>query len=193
MQATRTACIIMMPDDFIPFAEKSGQINEVGESILRNIFSNKSYWELSNKAGPYILMINISAHQLMNLLFADQFIAIAKQFQVPLNRVCIEVTEASFLTNFDVALGVINRLRDVGVQFALDDFGTGYSSLAYLQKLPIQHLKLDKSFVAGLPENRDDLAIIENILSLAKTLHLKVIAEGVETREQFDLLFHRRH
>ena len=82
----------------------------------------------------------------------------------------------------------MENLRSEGVKFVLDDFGTGYSSLAYLQKLPIQYLKLDKSFVAGMVDNNDDLAIAENILSLARTLNLKVVAEGVETKEQFELL-----
>ncbi|QWE11859.1 bifunctional diguanylate cyclase/phosphodiesterase [Polynucleobacter sp. AP-Titi-500A-B4] len=179
---------MVMPDDFIPFAEKSGQMNEVGESILRNIFSNQSLWAFSDAHRNYILMINISAHQLMNLRFADQFILLAEQYQIPLERVHLEVTEGTFLTNTELAIGVMERLCSKGVQFVLDDFGTGYSSLAYLQKLPIEHLKLDKSFVAGMMANKDDQAIVDNILSLAKTLNIRVIAEGVETKEQFDLL-----
>jgi EAL domain-containing protein (putative c-di-GMP-specific phosphodiesterase class I) len=82
----------------------------------------------------------------------------------------------------------MNRLHSKGVKFVLDDFGTGYSSLAYLQKLPIQYLKLDKSFVVGMTSNRDDQLIAENILNLARNLNLKVIAEGVETKDQFNSL-----
>ena len=179
---------MVMPDDFIPFAEKSGQMNEVGESILRHIFSNQSFWGLSVKGHVYDLMINVSAHQLMNLGFADQFISLAQQYQVPLDHIHLEVTEGAFLTNTELAISVMNRLSSKGVKFVLDDFGTGYSSLAYLQKLPIHYLKLDKSFVAEIASKKDDQAIAENILSLARTLDLKVVAEGVETKEQFDLL-----
>ncbi len=179
---------MIMPDDFIPFAEKTGLMNEVGESILKTIFSNQSLWDISTGRRSFDLMINISAHQLMNLGFVGQFIALAKQFQIPLDRIHLEITESVFLTNTDLAIKEIENLRSEGVKFVLDDFGTGYSSLAYLQKLPIQYLKLDKSFVAGMVDNNDDLAIAENILSLARTLNLKVVAEGVETKEQFELL-----
>ena len=179
---------MVMPDDFIPFAEKSGQMNDVGESILRNIFSNQSLWILSANHPNYVLMINISAHQLMNLRFADQFIMLAEQYQIPLERIHLEVTEGTFLENVELAIGVMERLCSKGVKFVLDDFGTGYSSLAYLQKLPIKYLKLDKSFVAGMVSNKDDEAIVDNILNLAKTLNIQVVAEGVETKEQFDLL-----
>ncbi len=179
---------MVMPDDFIPFAEKSGQMNDVGESILRNIFTNQSLWALSANHPNYVLMINISAHQLMNLRFADQFIMLAEQYQIPLERIHLEVTEGTFLENVELAIGVMERLCSKGVKFVLDDFGTGYSSLAYLQKLPIKYLKLDKSFVAGMVSNKDDQSIVDNILSLAKTLNIQVVAEGVETKEQFDLL-----
>lgn len=179
---------MVMPDDFIPFAEKSGQMNEVGESILRHIFGDQSFWVIAKERQSYSLMINISAHQLMNLGFAEQFEALAGQYQVPLDHIHLEVTEGTFLTNTELAIGVMERLHHKGVKFILDDFGTGYSSLSYLQKLPIQFLKLDKSFVIGMVSNKDHLAIVENILNLAKTLNLKVIAEGVETKEQFDLL-----
>lgn len=179
---------MVMPDNFIPFAEKSGQMNEVGESILKNIFGNQPLSTLLMTHRDYILMINISAHQLMNLRFADQFILLSEKYQIPLDRIHLEVTEGAFLTNIELAISVMERLCSKGVKFVLDDFGTGYSSLAYLQKLPIHCLKLDKSFVAGMVTNNDDQAIVENILSLAKTLNIKVIAEGVETKEQFDLL-----
>ena len=93
--------------------------------------------------------------------------------------------------NTELAIGIMKDLSAKGVKFVLDDFGTGYSSLSYLQKLPIQYLKLDKSFVAGMTSKEGDLSIAENILSLSKTLGLQVIAEGVETKEQFDIL-HRK-
>ena len=179
---------MVMPDDFIPFAEKSGQMNEVGESILRHIFSDQSFWVMSRERQACVLMINVSAQQLMNSGFASQFISLAEHYQVPLEHIHLEVTEGTFLTNTELAVKTMNRLHSKGVKFVLDDFGTGYSSLAYLQKLPIQYLKLDKSFVVGMTSNRDDQLIAENILNLARNLNLKVIAEGVETKDQFNSL-----
>jgi diguanylate cyclase (GGDEF)-like protein len=182
---------MVMPDDFIPFAEKSGQMNEVGESILRAIFKENDFYANSGAEQTYKLMINISAHQLMNLGFSERFFLLAEQYRVPLDRIYLEVTEGTFLTNTELAIGIMKDLSAKGVKFVLDDFGTGYSSLSYLQKLPIQYLKLDKSFVAGMTSKEGDLSIAENILSLSKTLGLQVIAEGIETKEQFDIL-HRK-
>ena len=179
---------MVMPDDFIPFAEQSGQMNEVGESILRAIFKEKDFWVNSGTERAYNLMINISAHQLMNIGFSERFISLADQYKVPLDRIHLEVTEGAFLSNTDLAISTMKNLSAKGVKFVLDDFGTGYSSLSYLQKLPIQYLKLDKSFVAGMTTGADDLSIAENILSLSKSLGLQVVAEGVENKEQFDLL-----
>ena len=180
----------VMPNDFIPIAEASGQMNEVGHAILRHIFSNHSRWSTS-EVNKHNLMINISAYQLMNTSFADQLVSLAEEYLVPLDRILIEVTESVFLNNTEAAVTVMKSLREMGIKFVLDDFGTGYSSLAYLQKLPIEYLKIDKSFIGSMMTNQDNLAIVNNILALGKSLQLEVIAEGVETQEQFDqLLLH---
>lgn len=178
----------IMPDDFINFAEKHGQMNEVGIAILRAIFSSSNFFETTINPNS-ILMINISAYQLMSTAFADRFISLSNQYQIPLNRIQLEITEGVFLKDMTNAVSTIEILKNRGVRFVLDDFGTGYSSLSYLQKLPIEYLKLDKSFVAGMITNRDDQSIVDNILGLAKTLGLEVVAEGVETEEQFNLLY----
>ena len=179
---------IVMPDDFIPFAEKNGLIIEVGNVIIENIFSNQNLWNSPENDQQFDVMINISAHQLMNLGFAKQFIASCGQFHIPMNRIHLEITESINIGNVDAAIEVMLFLNKQGVKFALDDFGTGFSSLTYLQKLPIQYLKIDKSFVAGLGVSADDEAIANNILILARGLGIKVIAEGVETQSQFEWL-----
>jgi EAL domain-containing protein (putative c-di-GMP-specific phosphodiesterase class I) len=136
-------------------------------------------------------MINVSAYQLMNASFVDQLVSLAEEYLVPLDRILIEVTESVFLNNTEAAVTVMKSLREMGIKFVLDDFGTGYSSLAYLQKLPIEYLKIDKSFIGSMMTSQDNLAIVNNILALGKSLQLEVIAEGVETQEQFDqLLLH---
>ena len=179
---------IVMPDDFIPFAEKNGLIVEVGNVIIENIFSNQDLWNSPENDQQPDVMINISAHQLMNLGFAKQFIASCEQFHIPMNRIHLEITESINIGNVDAAIEVMLFLNKQGVKFALDDFGTGFSSLTYLQKLPIQYLKIDKSFVAGLGISVDDEAIANNVLRLARGLGIKVIAEGVETQAQFEWL-----
>jgi len=178
----------VMPDDFIPFAEKSGQMIEVGEAILRKIFSSQAILNhIKVDGGPY-LFINISANQLINLGFVNQFFGLCEQYDVPTHKLHLEITEGAYLSNIDEATRVMNQFISKGVRFILDDFGTGYSSLTYLQKLPIQYIKLDKSFVSDILLSRDDRVIVKNIMSLADSLGLEVIAEGVETEEQFEIL-----
>jgi len=179
---------IVMPDDFIPFAEKSGQMIEVGEAILRKIFSSQAILNhIKVDGGPY-LFINISANQLINLGFVNQFFGLCEQYDVPTHKLHLEITEGAYLSNINEATRVMNQFISKGVRFILDDFGTGYSSLTYLQKLPIQYIKLDKSFVSDILLSRDDRVIVKNIMSLADSLGLEVVAEGVETEEQFEIL-----
>jgi diguanylate cyclase (GGDEF)-like protein/PAS domain S-box-containing protein len=179
---------LVMPDDFIPFAEKNGLIVEVGNAIIGHLLNDRSLWDQSTSDKPFAVMINISAHQLMSLGFAKQFVASCNQHGVPMDRIHLEITESIYLEDMDMALEVMAYLAKQGVQFALDDFGTGFSSLSYLQKLPIQYLKIDKSFVVNLGASPDDEAIASNVLRLARGLGLKVIAEGVETQAQFEWL-----
>lgn len=180
---------LIMPDDFIPFAENNGLIAEVGNTILENIFSNPDLWDHPENHSPFDVMINISAYQMMNIGFAKQFITKCKQFHIPMYRIHIEITESIYLEDINVAIEVMQSLHKHGVKFALDDFGTGFSSLTYLQKLPIQYLKIDKSFIAGLGVSIDDEAIANNVLRLARGLGIKVVAEGVETQAQFEWLY----
>ena len=179
---------LVMPDDFIPFAEKNGLIVDVGNAIIGYLLNDRALWDQLAQDKRFDVMINISAHQLMNLGFAKQFVNSCVQHGVPMDRIHLEITESIYLEDIDMALEVMAFLAKHGVKFALDDFGTGFSSLSYLQKLPIQYLKIDKSFVANLGASADDEAIASNVLRLARGLGLKVIAEGVETQAQFDWL-----
>ena len=178
----------VMPDKFIPFAEKNGQIRAVGDAIFKKIFSSPQVTQLKQSAMPCSLMINLSGIHLMDANFADDFLSTANHFDFPLNLIHLEVTEGVFLDDKERSIQTMQILRDKGVKFALDDFGTGYSSFSYLQKLPINYLKIDKSFVAGM-DQIGDLSIVKNIINLAHTLNLEVIAEGVETEDQFTLLY----
>jgi EAL domain-containing protein (putative c-di-GMP-specific phosphodiesterase class I) len=179
----------VMPNDFIPFSENSGQIHEVGSAILKSIFSNPDLISALRGQSRTKLMINISGHQLMNVAFADQFLALCDQHQTPLHQIYIELTEGVFISNTHEAIAVMDRLQAKGIKFVLDDFGTGYSSLGYLQKLPVKYLKIDRSFIVGMMASKDDQVIVKNILNLSKSLGLKVVAEGIEDKSQFDFLF----
>ncbi len=177
----------VLPDEFIPFAEKNGQIRAVGDAIFKSIFSNPQLMHLKQGQPASKIMINISGIQLMDVGFANELIALTQHYLFPLNLIHLEVTEGVFLDDKDRSIQAMRILSDKGVQFALDDFGTGYSSFSYLQKLPINCLKIDKSFIAGMA-HAGDKSIVRNIINLAHSLNLEVIAEGVETEGQFNLL-----
>lgn len=179
---------IVMPDDFIPFAKEGGQIVQIGNAIFKYILSHREIWVNS---GDHSIMVNVSAHQLLNPGFVDQLINMCETHHIPINRLTLELTENVFLSNVDLAREVMLHLQKHGIQFALDDFGTGYASLKYLGDLPFQYLKIDKNFVSGLGELNASEVIVDAILDLARGLHMKVIAEGVETREQYEILFQK--
>ena len=177
---------LVMPDDFIPFAKEGGQIVKVGNAIFKYILSHHELWE---KSTDYSIMVNVSAHQLLHPGFADQLMNLCEMYDVPMDRLNLELTENVFLSDVILAREVMIRLQQHGVQFALDDFGTGYASLKYLADLPFQYLKIDKRFIAGLGEIKANEVIVDAVLDLAKGLNMKVIAEGVETKEQFEILY----
>lgn len=180
---------VVMPDSFIPLAKDSGLITKIGYTILKTIFTNHELWGESEAIQDFPVMINVSAHQLTSLGFADKLLAMCQSFNIPVSRITIELTEGVFLANVELAREVMIQLQGHGVKFALDDFGTGYASLQYLANFPFQYLKIDKKFVSGLGSVRADGVIVDAVLDLAKGLHMKVIAEGVETKEQFEILY----
>ena len=178
----------VMPGKFIPFSENNGQIQLVSNTIFKKIFSSPQVAQLKEGKKPIRLMINLSGALLFDIEFANRFITMVKGYDFPLNLIDLEVTEGIFLEDKQRPIKVMQILNDLGVKFALDDFGTGYSSFSYLQKLPIQFLKIDKSFVADITSLSTGESIVENIIALAHILNLEVIAEGVETEEQFNAL-----
>ena len=178
----------IMPGKFIPFAENNGQIRLISKTIFTKIFSSSQVAQLKESKKPIRLMINLSGAHLIDIDFVDQFITLAKTCDFPLDLIDLEVTEGVFLEDKQRPIQVMRVLNKLGVKFALDDFGTGYSSFSYLKKLPIQFLKIDKTFVDDVTSLSAGGSIVENIIALAHTLNLKVIAEGVETEEQFNAL-----
>jgi len=165
------------PTTFIPVAEREGLIQELGLFVLRRAMRDGLNWP------SLTISVNVSSLQLVEADFPDIVFREAEAAGFPLARLELEIVESAVIDNFERASAACMRLRERGVRIALDDFGTGYSSLTYLRRLPIDRLKIDKSFVddAGLLQSA---AIIQATVALARALGLKVTAEGVETQEQ---------
>jgi diguanylate cyclase (GGDEF)-like protein len=174
---------ILPPLRFIGLAEETGLIVEIGETILRRSCLQTLEWEASGY-GELRMAVNISARQFQQPSFLERVVAILDETGLDPARLELELTETSIMENADGAADVLGRLRALGVRVAIDDFGTGYSSLSYLKKLPIDTVKLDRSFVSEATTDSNDAALVMAIITLAHNLKLKVIAEGIETEEQ---------
>lgn len=175
------------PDEFIPVAEECGLIDELGEWAL---FEACSFNQRLIDAGfkPLQISVNVSTSQLRGDRLIRAIEALPEKTSMPLKYLEIELTESVLMKNFEHNLTLINRMKELGIQIALDDFGTGYSSFSYLTRIPINTLKIDKSFIAGICENENDTYIAGTIIRLAHQLGITVIAEGVETIEQLKIL-----
>lgn len=178
---------MVSPDRFIPIAEESGLIVPLGNWILREVCRQGREWRRSGTAIERIA-INVSPLQFMRMDFSRQVREVLAELDVDPASLEIEMTETTVMRNLDDVARQMRDLADLGVQFAVDDFGTGYSSLRHLHQLPIQTLKIDKSFIERLCESNGTAALVQAILSLAHSLGLRVVAEGVENLEQMHAL-----
>lgn len=175
----------ILPSEFIPIAETSGLVMPIGLWALEEACKKLAEWQAQYRdASALTVAVNVSMRQLLQPSFLSDVSAILKRTRVNPQSVELELTETAVMANPVQTIENLSMLKKLGVRLALDDFGTGYSSLAYLQKLPIDVLKIDKAFVHGLGKNRGDAEIVRLILALAKTLHLETVAEGVESIEQ---------
>ncbi|MBC8018148.1 MAG: EAL domain-containing protein, partial [Verrucomicrobia bacterium] len=175
------------PMEFIPLAEETGLIVKIGEWILREACRELKVLQKRIPSQPPLMMsINISGKQFAQENLADFVAGIILETEVPPHTLAIEITESMFMKNIDVAIATMNRLRAMGVHIHIDDFGTGYSSLSYLHSLPIDALKIDRSFINRLTAKGENQEIIMSIISLAKSLNFDVIAEGVELDHQLE-------
>ncbi len=180
---------VISPLDFIPLAEETGLIVPVGEWVLAEALRQISRWRRRFPlAGDYALAVNLSARQLSSPDLVAAVAGALATSEVPPSSVYLEITETTLLSQVASNLDTLRLLRDLGVHLTVDDFGTGYSSLSYLRQLPIDSLKIDRSFIDGLGVDSHDTAIVEAVIGLAKVLELDVVAEGVETRTQLQLL-----
>jgi len=174
------------PDVFIPLAEKSDLIFAFGEWLINEACEAIEAIKAANL--DIRLAINISGRQVTDLALLTQIKNALDDHKLSGSSLSIELTESVFVESLDSVSILLNELRDMGITVSIDDFGTGFSSLVYLKKLPIDELKIDRSFVSELEDNTEDQAIVQAILSLAHNLNIKIIAEGIETEQQQDFL-----
>ena len=179
------------PATFIPIAEETGLIMPIGEWVLQQACQQITRWTQAGLREPKIA-VNVSALQLFRGELASRLRDILEAARVPAHRIEIELTESMLMGNPEQSIATLNRIKALGVHIAIDDFGTGYSSLSYLKRLPIDTLKIDKTFIADLSTDTDDEAITSTVIMMAHSLGLDVIAEGVETLDQMRYLDEQR-
>lgn len=178
---------LVSPGRFIPLAEETGLIIPLGDWVLRHACQQLEQWRQLGIA-PMRMAVNVSARQFHQDGLAKQVIDIINEYHLEPSWLELEITETSIMRDTQKALSTLKSLQQLGVQVALDDFGTGYSSLSYLKHFKVNSLKIDQSFVRGIPQDKNDAAIAGAVIAMAHKLDIQVIAEGIETREQFDFL-----
>ncbi len=175
------------PMRFIPLAEETGLIAPIGEWVLRTACAQGRAW--ASEGRPALLMsVNLSARQFQQKNLMETIAAILEETRFEPRHLELEITESMIMQHAGRASAVLQRLKETGVQLTIDDFGTGYSSLAYLKRFPVQRVKIDQSFVRDITTDSDDAAIVKAVIAMARSLKLKTVAEGVETKEQLAFL-----
>jgi EAL domain-containing protein (putative c-di-GMP-specific phosphodiesterase class I) len=178
------------PDEFVPIAEESGLIVPIGEWVLRTACAQCREW---HEAGfPDLRMaVNLSGHQLRLSNLVETVARVLEETGLSPTHLELEITESTIMQDDDATIAAFEQLRQMGVGLALDDFGTGYSSLSYLRRFALTRVKIDRSFVKGIPDDPYDGALTAAIIGMAHSIGLKVVAEGVETPEQAGFLTER--
>ncbi|MDQ0268786.1 EAL domain-containing protein [Cytobacillus purgationiresistens] len=178
---------LVPPVKFIPLAEETGLINEIGKWVLNTACMQNKRWQ-SQGLGHLTISVNVAAQQFQEPNFLSIVQNALQQSELEAKYLTLELTESTMLENIDYSISVMKDLKNMGTKVSIDDFGTGYSSLSYLKDLPINTLKIDRSFINNLKIDTSDIAIVKAIITMGHGLHVKVLAEGVETKEQIDLL-----
>lgn len=175
------------PAEFIPVAEKNGTIVQIGEWVLQNACQQAKRWQ--EELGMRVpVAVNLSARQFREIDISQNILRVLDETGLPPDLLELELTESMLMNDNNRVLHTLDVLKDIGIRLAVDDFGTGYSSLSYLKGFPLDYLKVDRSFVTDIPGDRNDKALVQAIIGIAHNLGLKVIAEGIETRDQLDFM-----
>ena len=179
---------LLNPADFIPIAEETGLIVDLDAQILEQACKKITEWNLVTPEKLLTLSVNISARSLLDLALSDRVASAIKTHQVQASNLYLEITETALIDDIELATTCINKLESLGVRMAIDDFGTGYSSLRYLKNLQVGVLKIDRSFTDGLSVDHGDGVIVKAVIDMANALNMAVVAEGIETQHQLDVL-----
>ncbi|MGZ5052874.1 MAG: bacteriohemerythrin [Methylobacter sp.] len=182
---------LIPPIEFIPLTEENGLIAPIGQWVLETAYAQLKAWRHDVLTRHLVLSVNVSAKQFRQPNFAEQVQFDLRHHAIDPSKLKMELTESMLLDDIDGTISTMNTLKAIGVQFSLDDFGTGYSSLQYLKQLPVDQLKIDRAFVRDLTTDSNDQAIVRTIIAMAKSLNFEVIAEGVETVQQRQLLLNK--
>ena len=175
------------PSVFIPLAEQTGLIRQIGEWVLRRVCGDYRDWQ-AKIADPGLVSINLSLRQVQQASFLTSFSDVFREYGFDPSRLELEITETTLMSNAPRTLQVLGELRELGIRLSIDDFGTGYSSLSALQHLPVETLKIDQSFVRDAATDSEDATLVRTIIEMGRNLGLHVVAEGVETEAQLEFL-----
>lgn len=175
------------PVRFIPIAERSGMIEQLGRFVMQNVFQNVQHWQKMNIL-PGRVAINLSAQQFKNPNITMHMKRLLQATQSDPSFITFEITESAVMHDGEHAIQMLNAIKDLGFSLSIDDFGTGYSSLSYLAKFPVDELKIDRTFISDMDRLPKQATLIENIINLGRSLEMTVVAEGVETRKQAEVL-----
>jgi len=178
---------LLGPSDFIELAEDTGLILDIGQLVMEAACAQTRKWHQGG-GDRMRIAINVSARQFRDQTFADRLLTVLAETGLDPQYVELEITERTIIEDFDLAIALLTELREIGIKISIDDFGTGYSSLSYLKNLPVDTVKLDRSFVIGTSSDSRDAALVMAVITLAHNLGLRVIAEGIETESQRDFL-----
>lgn len=179
---------LVLPEEFIPLAEETGLILDIGHWVLETACQQMHAWQQDDLTCNLTLSVNVSARQFQKAGFVDELKSLLQHHAVNPGLLRLELTESMLLENIGDTIATMCALNAIGIRFSLDDFGVGYSSLQYLKQLPLDQLKIDRAFVRDLAGDKSDKAIVSTIIAMATSLDLDVVAEGVETDEQRDIL-----
>lgn len=179
------------PDRFIALAEEVGLMTELTRWVIDQACAEQARWQSLWPSRPLRMAVNLSSQSLRNEQLREDVVSAVSRHRIAPSLLELEITEGSMLYDVDKGISLMRSIKALGVQFAIDDFGTGYSSLTYLKRLPLDRLKIDRSFVRDLPKDSNDVVLVDTMLAIAKQMHLEVVAEGVEDDPQWQFLRER--
>jgi len=179
---------LVFPAEFIPLAEETGLIVPIGQWVLETACAQLGEWQKTELTRDLVLSVNVSSQQFRQPDFVDQVLSAVQRHAINPVKLKLELTESLLLDNIEDTIANMNILKKIGIMFSMDDFGTGYSSLQYLKRLPLDQIKIDQSFVRDIATDSNDSAIVHTIIAMAKSLNMSIIAEGVETKQQCQII-----